>query len=86
MRAGVWRKAELDPQLHAAGARQSPASPVPASRSSTCSTSSEDSVLCVTSVKGKFVKFRLTGWRDGSDSAALKFVETWSSALAEGRD
>ena len=44
-----------------------------------------DSYLCVTSARGKFVKFRLTTERrPGSESAANGFVQAWTGVLWGG--
>lgn len=83
MRAGIWRKVELVREFTL---------PERGKPRFTCASFAlvdtldveRDSVLCVTSSKGKFVKFRLTGSRDGSPSAALKFVEAWSRVLWPG--
>ena len=83
VRAGVWRKAELIRDFTLPG--RGKARFACASFALVDALDVErDSVLCVTSAKGKFVKFRLTGSRGGSDSAALTFIEAWSRVLWPG--
>lgn len=44
-----------------------------------------DSTLCITGSKGRYVKFRVSGPRDGADLAVpARFVESWSAMLAPG--
>jgi hypothetical protein len=43
-----------------------------------------DSILCVTSSNGKFVKFRITGARGADAAEPLRFIEAWSALLWPG--
>lgn len=80
-RRGVWRKAELlrDFNLPTAGRPRF-----------TCASFTIvnkegvelDSTLCVAAARNKFVKFRVTGPRQGTDRAEpLRFIEAWSRLL-----
>lgn len=83
VRAGVWRKADLIRDF-TLPERGKPRFACASFALVDALNVERDSVLCLTSAKGKFVKFRLTGARDGSGSAALKFIEAWSRVLWPG--
>jgi hypothetical protein len=79
-RHGVWRKAELvrNFTLPEGGA---PRFTCANFTILTLAGLETDSTLCITSAKGKFVKFRVTG--QGADPVeALRFIEAWTPLLA----
>jgi hypothetical protein len=80
-RRGVWRKADLVRELNlpAAGRPR-----FACARFTIVNKESVelDSTLCVTVARNKFVKFRVTGPRQGADPAEpLRFIEAWSRLL-----
>lgn len=84
VQAGAWRKADFvrDFSLPARGkARFACASYELVNNKSV----TIDSTLCITGSKGKYVKFRVSGPRDGANlSVPTRFVETWGALLAPG--
>jgi hypothetical protein len=79
-RHGVWRKAELvrNFTLPEGGA---PRFTCANFTIVTLADLETDSTLCITSAKGKFVKFRVTG-QSAASGDALRFVEAWAPLLA----
>jgi hypothetical protein len=80
-RRGLWRKADLvrEFNLPAAGRPRFACARVTIVNKESVEL---DSTLCVAAAHNKFVKFRVTGPRQGTDPAEpLRFIEAWSRLL-----